>query len=78
MSSAAKKKPDEDEDIFPRNAKQNKLIKHNVLLKALKNYKHDKIPMTDKNICTIIENAMEEKYKYDSSNTYILSNIYRV
>lgn len=39
-----------------------------MLLKALKQYKQkDRIPMAEKNINNIIENAMEEKYKFDSS-----------
>jgi len=35
------------------------------LVKALKNFKQEKIPMGEKNIFNIVENAMEEKYKYD-------------
>ena len=36
--------------------------------KVLKNYKSDKLPMSEKNILTIIENALEEKYKYDQKS----------
>jgi hypothetical protein len=37
-------------------------------VKALKNFKAERIPMAERNIYNIIENAMEEKYKYDISN----------
>lgn len=35
------------------------------MLKALKNYKVERVPMAERNIANIIESAMEEKYKYD-------------
>ncbi len=43
---------------------------HNVLVKALKNFKAERIPMAERNIYNIIENAMEEKYKYDISKLF--------
>lgn len=47
---------------------------NNVLVKALKRYRNkaDRVPMPEKNIYFILESAMEEKYKYDTSKQLIV------
>jgi len=36
-------------------------------VKAARQYNKEKVPMAENNIYKIIENAMDEKYKYDLS-----------
>lgn len=44
-----------------------------VLRTYMKNPKVERVAMPQNNIYQILEQAMEEKYKYDSSRYYLLS-----